>query len=59
MASTATVCTSSVEISSVENHISTNTDDLLTGSADCADGWVDMTNNNDIIGDILNYMDTK
>ena len=42
-ASTASVCTSSVEISSEQNPTSINTDDLLTGSADCADDLYDMT----------------
>jgi hypothetical protein len=58
-ASTASVLTSSVAISTVENPISINTESLLTGSADCATDLYDLTNNNESIGDILNDMDTK
>jgi hypothetical protein len=45
----------------VQNPITTNTYDLLTGSADCADDSYDMTNNNsdEIIGDTLNDMYRK
>ena len=56
-ASVASVLTSSVAISSVENSISINTKSFLTGSADCAKDLYDLTNNNKSIGDILNDMD--
>ncbi len=58
-ASVASVLTSSVAISSVENSISIYTESFLTGSADCANDLYDLTNNNESIGDILNDMDTK
>ena len=53
--------TTSVEICSAQNPITTNTDDLLIVSADCADDLFDMTNNNsdEMIGDKLNNMYRK
>ncbi len=45
-ASVASVLTSSVAISSVENSISINTESFPTGSADCANDLYDLTNNN-------------